>query len=993
MTDIKGLFLSPLFYFLGSIPFAFIFTYLFKQKKIYEEGTGNVGVANTFQEAGLLPGFLTVFGEISKAVVPILIAYFFFDKDFVLALLFTYLSLLGTNFSIFLRGKGGMGSTIIIYSLVLFSLFDLSSLWTLLSMGAAFLIAYIITRNSTWTNRIAYATLPFLAYAYSSNFYFAGWGLLVAILYIARYRESKDEAALSKTRGMGIKNPFLRQTELFYPLSKKSARFGIGNKSMNLLKLKENDFKIPETYVIPCYAFDEYKKGNEEITEKLALEIQQKLPVEECCFSIRSSANIEDTSQFSFAGQFRTYLNVVGIDSIIEKVELIWKSFDTKLSESYSDGIATSMTKSRMSVIIQEMVDPVYSGVIFTKNPVTGLDEIIIEYVEGLGDKLVQGIITPERWINKWGQWIEQPKSDSENLELMEKLLYEAKKISKLYGKPIDLEWAFDGSEIYWLQAREITTLQHNRLYSNKISKEFLPGIIKPLIWSINIPVVNTSWKNLFKELIGYPARKIEVENLAKSFYYRAYFNMGVIGDILELLGMPRELLEQLAGIEVSESDGPKFKPSMKTIRYLPRMLIFIMRKILYSISIRRYLRTKYKAFKKIKEINLSDKDYEFLFNKIDSIFNYSTKGSYVVILSQLLNSFYTMMLKRQLKKEKIEFENLDLLDAKSNLLNIDSRFRLERLHHLYHLLTENDKAIMTSSNFIENIHELENEEFKMELQVFLHYFGHNRDSGNDFSQPSWTETPEAIFYLIKNFGEAKTKSEPLTKKPRFRKLLTRIFYRQSKKYHLYRDQVGYVYQYGYSLFRPYFLRVGEKFLDSNLIEVRNDIFYLKYDEIISLANDKKLAAKMRKIIANRKNEIEKYKDIVLPDLIFDDIAPDPIISGAKSKTLFGVATSKGTYTGKAKIIKGRSDFKKVKEGDIIIIPFSDVSWTPLFNKAKAVISESGGMLSHCSIVAREFKIPAIVSVRNAMKIKDNSKLSVDGFTGKITLLESKEDL
>ncbi len=87
-------------------------------------------------------------------------------------------------------------------------------------------------------------------------------------------------------------------------------------------------------------------------------------------------------------------------------------------------------------------------------------------------------------------------------------------------------------------------------IYSNRISSGLLPGMIKPLIWSINIPVVNSSWKNLFKELTGSAADHIRVEKLAHCFYYRAYFNMSVVGDFFELLGISRDALEVISGIK-----------------------------------------------------------------------------------------------------------------------------------------------------------------------------------------------------------------------------------------------------------------------------------------------------------------------------------------------------------------------------------------------------------------------------------------------------------
>jgi pyruvate,water dikinase len=80
-------------------------------------------------------------------------------------------------------------------------------------------------------------------------------------------------------------------------------------------------------------------------------------------------------------------------------------------------------------------------------------------------------------------------------------------------------------------------------------------------------------------------------------------------------------------------------------------------------------------------------------------------------------------------------------------------------------------------------------------------------------------------------------------------------------------------------------------------------------------------------------------------------------------------------------------DFDKIQQGDVLIIPYSDISWTPVFSKARAVVSESGGILSHCSIVAREYAIPAVVSVKGALRIKDGARIAVDGYKGIVRVL------
>ena len=237
-----------------------------------------------------------------------------------------------------------------------------------------------------------------------------------------------------------------------------------------------------------------------------------------------------------------------------------------------------------MAVIIQEMVSAEVSGVAFSKNPITGLDEVLVEAIRGSGEALVQDGVTPQRWINKWGTWVDTPDApnngQSIRLDLIDDVVRQTKEIARTYGRPVDLEWVYDGREVKWVQLREITTLDIP-IYSNRISKEVFPGIIKPLIWSVNVPLVNGAWMTLFTELIG--PNDIQPETLAGRFYSRAYFDMAALGQIFELLGLPRETLELLMGIEAEGPERPSFKPSPKTYRLLPRMLRFGLDKARFS--------------------------------------------------------------------------------------------------------------------------------------------------------------------------------------------------------------------------------------------------------------------------------------------------------------------------------------------------------------------------------------------------------------------------
>jgi len=550
-------------YLYGSIPFAYLFTYLFKKQRLTDKGTGNIGVANAFGVGGLKAGFLTVLCEASKVVVPIAIARYYYDAALAVTLIFVVISILGTSYSIFLKGKGGQGGTILLWALLLLSPY------TLLAFLVGFIIIYFVIRNRYYTSLIGHVLLPVELFLIEGNLPFVIFGVFAAIFYSLRYKPQKSDYSHYK-KDMKLlrflEEKFIKKNKYIIPINKAKDPSRVGMKAQKLHYLKKAGFRIPQTYVCKFAAYDEYRSGDENVLNRLGAELEG-LPLNGRTFGIRSSANVEDGEDLSFAGQFESYLDVGSVSQVLNAMVKVWDSAKGERVMAYLSRASLSQSDFKMAAIIQEMVKARCSGVAFTKNPVSGFDEVIVEAVNGLGDRLLQGQVKPLRWVNKWGKWLEQPQDGEIDRELIARVVSEAREIAKKYGTPVDLEWAYDGEELYWLQRRAITALKGINIYSNKISKEFMPGIVKPLIWSVNIPVVNSSWKRLFVELLGKDARSIDIYNLAKSFYYRAYFNMGVLGDIFELLGMPRELLEMLLGIDVSAGKGPRFRPGIKTVK------------------------------------------------------------------------------------------------------------------------------------------------------------------------------------------------------------------------------------------------------------------------------------------------------------------------------------------------------------------------------------------------------------------------------------------
>lgn len=177
-------------YLYGSIPFAYLFTYLFTRQKITELGTKNVGVANTFGVAGLKAGLLTVAGEMSKAALALALARLLDNDGFTLALIFVFAAMLGTAFSIFLKGKGGMGTTILLFTLIWLSPYSF------LLFGGFFIVLYLALKDSFYTSILGYVLLPFALFLIEGELSFVVFGLAVAVLYLSRYRRHRDDYAL-----------------------------------------------------------------------------------------------------------------------------------------------------------------------------------------------------------------------------------------------------------------------------------------------------------------------------------------------------------------------------------------------------------------------------------------------------------------------------------------------------------------------------------------------------------------------------------------------------------------------------------------------------------------------------------------------------------------------------------------------------------------------------------------------------------------------------
>lgn len=748
---------------------------------------------------------------------------------------------------------------------------------------------------------------------------------------------------------------------------------GLGGKVDGLRWLADHGHAIPPTRVLVHPS--PHRRSN--VTALAGLLSDQR------AYAVRSSANVEDGGSTSYAGQFASFLDVRGLHAVADAVAAVVASADAAGIAAYREHQGDDRP-IEMAVIIQDMVHPATSGVAFSKNPITGLTEIVVEAVQGSGEHLVADGATPDRWVHRWGDFIEQPEHGVLEQATVRSIISAVTEIADRFGGPVDLEWVHDGARLWWVQVRPITGLEDVTIYSRRIAKEVMPGIIKPLVWSVNVPMVNEAWIELFREALG--DVDLQPDDLARSFAYRSYFNMTAIGKIFEVLGMPRESLELLLGLPAG-SEQPTFTPSAATMKVLPRMLAMAIRKARYGGEIRRELPALQSEYAEYGTADVTERSDDELMADIEDLRRIGVRSAGINVVTPLLANAYGALLRTRLKPYGLTLSDVDLLtEGMDDGQNLDPNPHLDRLAERIAALDDAERDAIEREGYGAVPIDV-----RVEIDEFLARFGHFSDSGNDFSVAPWREMPDTVVRMIASRGAAIRAADRVQWRtaelviPAWRRPLTRVIHARATSFMRYRDEVSSLYTYGYGQFRRYFLEVGRRLTERGALAQPDDVMYLTIAELRSVFLDGGDGT-VSDLVEARRREIEDVADLHMPDIIFgDDFVPGGAADG-DTTTWSGTPTSRGTHRGIIRVVRGIADFDRVTDGDILVIPFSDVGWTPLFGKAGAVVAESGGMLSHSSIVAREYGIPCVVSVGGAMAIPDGVPAVVDGYRGIVTL-------
>lgn len=813
-----------------------------------------------------------------------------------------------------------------------------------------------------------------------------------------------------------------------------------GGKGASLARLHRLGFKVPQGFVITSAAFQDFlaefgiqvltqrmdwaEKDLEHIRELLLacrLPDQVAHPIVQAYrklggrVAVRSSMLGEDTDIISFAGQLDTVLNVSGAEECLSAVRRCWASmFNWRLfsylferEASSSDTILESFS---VAVVIQQMIDAQAAGVAFSADPLTGESCVVIEAVRGLGDALVQGKVEPDRYAVDARGVIAAAHHVRPDVPVLgnEQILHLADKVRDVADLMVDaqdIEWAWDGTDIYLLQSRPITSLAGQRVYSTAMVSEMLPGLIKPLVWSVStISKLENVMGRIFTELIG--PNDIDFTSLAKRFHSRIYADNTMLGQLLEDMGLPANFFEVMShGERAERSQRPPITSRM--LRTMFRLVRFVWRYGRAADQISAFITQHDQHMEPYRRANWSSEDPQSLLTHIDGLTNLYSKTMWFNFIGPL-----NMMVRNRLLSQLTErwapgVVSSDLVRGLMGLKSLESNQALHSLGaqaeslgtQILSLLREGDdreiRVVLSKSE--------EGRALVCELDAFLDRYGFLSASGTDLSRTPWVETPTLIWQAIarmaadpgvstlEDIAQIRDQTQMYVE-ARLNWLQRTVFNRlfaSTVTYIRLREQSSFLISEDSFQMRRIFLSLADHLIARGDLEQRDDIFYLTLDEVKQVVNGVPEAREAKEWIATRRAEMAFDAQIELPDTIRGDYVPTrPIAPDENQEYLVGIGGSSGLARGYAQIVRDPADAPgALTRNDILVVPFTDVSWTPLFPAIGGVVAETGGQLSHSAIVAREYGLPAVVNVKNATQlIKDGQPIVVDGTQGRVYL-------
>ncbi|UYZ00997.1 phosphoenolpyruvate synthase [Peribacillus frigoritolerans] len=859
----------------------------------------------------------------------------------------------------------------------------------------------------------------------------------------------------------------------------KTKQMVVGGKGMNLGECSRIDgILVPEGFCVTTEAFKRVIGENDELhqlLDQLAVqkvderkrisEISRKIrdliegieidkgieeDIDRClltfgfehAYAVRSSATAEDLPFASFAGQQDTYLNIKGKDAILQHVSKCWASLFTDRAVIYRMQNGFDHRKVYLSVVIQRMIFPQASGILFTADPVSSNRKVLsIDASFGLGEALVSGLVSADNYKVQEGRIVEKKisakklaiyarkeggtveKEIEPGQQVLSTLSDEqvlgleriGRKLEAHFGCPQDIEWCLVDDTFYIVQSRPITALypipeandQENHVYVSVGHQQMMTDAMKPLglsFWLLTTPApMRIAGGRLFVDvthMVASPeSRKMLVEAMGQHdpLMKDALINIIERGDFIK--SVPNDKQEQSSG--KSNKSVPS-ADSRAQIENDPTIVSDLIKRSQTSIEeLKQNIQTK-----------SGSELFDFILEDIQILKKilFDPQSSAVFMAAIDASSWINEKMNKWLG-EKNAADTL----SQSVPNNITSEMGLA-LMDVADVIRPYPKVIdylqqVKDDNFMDELVKFDGgQETQDAIYDYLGKYGMRCAGEIDITKTRWSEKPTTLVPVIlsniKNFEPNASnlkfeqgRQEALKKELEILDRLKQLPDGEQKAKEtkrmisLIRNFIGYREYPKYGMVNRYFvykqalLKEAEQLVQANVIHEKEDIYYLTFEELHEVVRTNKLDYQM---ISKRKDEYRLYEKLTPPRVITSDgeiIVGEYKRDNLMAEAIVGLPVSSGIIEGRARVILNMED-ADLEDGDILVTTFTDPSWTPLFVSIKGLVTEVGGLMTHGAVIAREYGLPAVVGVVNATKlIKDGQRIRVNGTEGYIEIL------
>lgn len=760
-------------------------------------------------------------------------------------------------------------------------------------------------------------------------------------------------------------------------------------KARNLEILKEQGFPVPRFILV---------SENEEVTLSFS---------EKEYFAVRSNFSSEDSGEHSFAGQFLTRLNVKR-EKVKEAVQEVFASYAGSLDykEKANRGKAEYDLKQQgkaETVLIQEMLFPEKSGVLFTKNPKGILSEMVVVLGQGLGDKVVEdqeNVLTyhyfPGECLYQEGQGTVIGLDEDE----LKTLFSLGEEIEQLFQKPMDIEFAIEKGKIYILQARAITTLDMQlpaRILDNSNISESFPGICLPLSESFAGEMYSGIFTSLGRRFLGKRVSSYEAvfQRMVGGFSGRMYYEISSWYDILRLLPFSGRIIpvwQGMLGVSNEEIFFSKKKPG-----FFLKCRIALLFCYYFIVSQR-----------KMKEL---DKFFQ------ERYASYSKRVEEEEEAQALYRIFLEM--KEDLLREwDITLMNDMVSFISAHLYGKKTAFSLETMKPV---------RALSALKAVARKHGLDSEEYRREKKSYISAYGDRIEGELKLETRTYRSNEELLDRWIldaletekTDYSEKDCEERSRMEKPSEQKQRKSFLYRLAESSCNNREISRLHRTRCFGLMRRIVDKIGEK-------TIGFDVYYLSLDELKELL----FSGKDFSLKIARERELRKAYER-LPVLsrvkLLGKVDRDPLageirvlsyesFKGKSEKSsvpfsqepknfesnrkmestprvFFGRGVSKGIFRGEVLKIKSLQEIRVAEaKGKILLSYSTDPGWFPYLDMAEGLITERGSLLSHSAILARELEKPAVVNIPHIMEeLQSGDIVEIDGDLGICSVIKQKE--